>query len=103
MAITYVTAEATALNGTNVLTYTCPASTVAVISAVVVGNTDSGAQTLTDVKLNGNIYVQGKSIPAEGQILTELEGQTLAATETITVSATGAFLNIRFSIKERNV
>ena len=103
MAISYVVAESTALNGTNVTVYTVPASTVAVISAVVVGNTDTSAQTLDDVKLGGNEYVSGKSIPAEGQILTELEGQTLTAAQTITVSASGSFLNIRFSIKTRSV
>lgn len=101
MAISYVIAEQTALNASDVSVYTCPSDTIAVISAVVVGNTDSGSQTLTDVKLNGNVYVQDKSIPKEGQILTELEGQTLTAAQTITASATGSFLNIRFSIKER--
>lgn len=103
MAITYVVAEQTAVNGTDVVVYTCPADTVAVISAVVIGNTSTSDVSIDDIKINSVEYVTDKSIPAEGQILPEIEGQYLEATQTVTITSTTSNINIRLSIKERDV
>lgn len=103
MTITYTTAEQTSINGTDVVVYTCPADTVAIISAAIMGNTGGVSESIGNLKINGVEYISTKSIATDGQILPEIEGQFLSATETVTVSATASTLNIRLSIKERNV
>lgn len=102
MAIDYVVAEQTAIAGTDVVVYTTPASKIAVISAAVIGNTFGSAQDLDNIKLGGNVYIAGKSIPSEGQILTELEGQILTAGQTITVTDFPGVFNLRISLKVRD-
>ena len=103
MSITYTYAELTSVNGTDQTIYTVPADTVAIIAAVIVGNSDSSEQTITNIKLAGTEYLTGKAIPSDGQLLSELEGQFLAAGETVQITATGSFINIRLSIKERSL
>lgn len=102
MAITYVVAEQTAVNGTDVVIYTCPANTVAVINAVVIGNTSAATVAIDNIKINGKDYVTNKDIPEQGQILTEIEGQYLEETQTVTITSTTSNINIRLSIKERS-
>jgi len=103
MAITYTTAEVTSVNGTDVTVYTTPANKVAIISAAIVGNSDTTDATIANIKLAGTEYLTGKSIPSDGQILTEIEGQFIEASDTVQITASGSFINLRLSIKERDV
>lgn len=98
MSIEYKAFSATGLNSAVTL-YTVPANKAAIISAVILGNTDSNPQTVDNVSVGGVAVAQDYVVPPTGTTLSAVEGQILEAGQVLSITATGGFINARFSLK----
>lgn len=84
-----------AASTSNTTLYTVPASTTAVVTDIVVANTDSTAATFT-INLDGVAVVPGSTIAANSIATFEIK-QVLETTDTLSGSASATTVNFHIS------
>lgn len=80
---------------TNTTLYTVPSGRTAIVSNIAVTNTSGSAQTFT-LNLNGTAIHSGASLAANSTAYIDLK-QVLAATQTISGSASATSVNFHIS------
>jgi len=90
----------TAAAVTNTTLYTVPAGTTAIVTNIVVDNTSAAAQTFT-INLDGVALLSAAPLAAGASAFFDLK-QTLAATKTITASASATSVTFHISGVEIN-
>lgn len=84
-----------AASTSNTTLYTVPAATTTVVSDIVVTNTAGTSATFT-LNLNGVALTSGTTIPANGVTNLSIK-QVLAATQTVSGSASATTVNFHIS------
>lgn len=84
-----------AASTSNTTLYTVPAATTSVVTNIVVTNTAATSATFT-LNLNGVALLSGVTLPANGVSAIDIK-QVLAATETISGSASAVTVNFHIS------
>ena len=79
----------------NTTLYTVPGATTAIVTNIAVANTAASAGTFT-INLNGTALLSGVAIAANTTAFFDLK-QTLAATQTISGSASATTVNFHIS------
>lgn len=100
MATTSKALARTAAATSNTTLYTVPAATTTVVTNIAVTNTAASAATFT-LNLNGVALQSGSSVAANSTAYIDLK-QTLAATQTISGSASAVTVNFHISGVEIN-
>lgn len=84
-----------AASTTNTTLYTVPASTTAVVTDIVVANTDTVSQTFT-INLDGVAVVPGATLAAKSVATFEIK-QVLETTDVLSGSASATTINFHIS------
>lgn len=100
MATTSKALARTAAATTNTTIYTVPSSTTAVVTNIVVDNTSASTATF-NINLDGVALLSAASLAANASAFFDLK-QALAATKTITASASTTAVTIHISGVEIN-
>ncbi len=100
MATTSKALARTAAAVTNTTLYTVPAATTAIVTNIVVDNTSGTAQTFS-INLDGVALLSAAPLAANASAFFDLK-QTLAATKTITGSASATSVTFHISGVEIN-
>lgn len=95
MAVTSKTLARTAAATSNTTLYTTPSATTAIVTNIAVANTAASAATFT-LNLNGTALLSGVSLAANSTAFFDLK-QALAATQTISGSASATTVNFHIS------
>ena len=85
-----------ATTNTGTVLYTVPASTTAVITNIVVVNTNTSAAATYTLALDGVSLFPGTTIPAGGIVTVDVK-QVLTTTKTITGGASATTVNFHIS------
>lgn len=84
-----------AASTSNTTLYTVPASTTAIVTDIVVANTDTSSATFT-INLDGVAIISGATLAAKSTATFELK-QVVETTDTISGSASAATVNFHIS------
>lgn len=95
MAVTSKTLARTAAATSNTTLYTTPSSTTAIVTNIAVTNTAASSATFT-LNLNGTALLSGVALAANTTAFFDLK-QALAATQTISGSASAVTVNFHIS------
>ena len=90
-----------ATTNTNTVLYTVPASTVSIVTNIVIVNTNLSAAASYTLNLNSVALFPGISIPAGGVVTIDVK-QVLTAAQTITGGASATTVNFHISGMESN-
>ena len=84
-----------AASTSNTTLYTTPSATTAIVTNIVIDNTSASEQTVT-INLNGTALISSAPVAANASAFFDLK-QTLAATQTISGSASATSVNFHIS------